>query len=70
MMIPKQKNTTYFRASTKLPPYLPFPSFLLELELSMTAKVVYALRKKAFGWEKNRRDWIGCGEFWLEENGR
>jgi hypothetical protein len=43
MMISAQKNTTYFRASTKLPPYLPFPTFLLELELSMTAKVVYAL---------------------------
>jgi hypothetical protein len=43
MIIPAQKNTTYFRASTKLPPYLPFPTFLLELELSMTAKVVYAL---------------------------
>jgi hypothetical protein len=57
MMISAQKNTTYFRASTKLPPYLPFPAFLLELELSMTAKVVYALLLNRMTLSQ-KNDWI------------
>lgn len=33
----------YYTASTQLPPYLPYPRFLLTLPLSETAKLVYAL---------------------------
>ena len=33
----------FFRADTPLPPFFPFPKFLLEQKISLTAKVVYAL---------------------------
>ena len=33
----------YFTESTPLPPYLPYPRFLLSLSLSETAKLVYSL---------------------------
>ncbi len=35
--------TAYMNLKTKLPPFLPFPRFLLKADLSMTAKIVYAL---------------------------
>ncbi len=35
--------TAYMNPETRLPPYLPLPRFLLNTNLSMTAKVVYAL---------------------------
>ena len=33
----------YITAGTGLPPYLPYPRFLLKMELSHTAKLLYAL---------------------------
>ena len=33
----------YIMADTKLPPYLPYPRFLLKMEISQTAKLLYAL---------------------------
>ena len=33
----------YITADTGLPPYLPYPRFLLKMELSHTAKLLYAL---------------------------
>ena len=35
--------TEYMNPDTKLPPYLPFPRFLLKADLSLTAKLVYSL---------------------------
>ena len=31
------------RADTRLPPYLPYPRFLLQTDLTQTAKLLYAL---------------------------
>ena len=36
-------NTEFFTAGSELPPYLPYPRYLLKLNISMTAKAVYAL---------------------------
>ena len=33
----------YYTRSTKLPPYLPFPRFLLRTELSLTARIIYSM---------------------------
>ena len=33
----------YIRADTTLPAYLPYPRFLLKMETSQTAKLLYAL---------------------------
>ena len=33
----------YIMADTKLPAYLPYPRFLLKMEISQTAKLLYAL---------------------------
>ena len=33
----------YIRADTRLPAYLPYPRFLLKMEISQTAKLLYAL---------------------------
>ncbi len=33
----------YITAETGLPPYLPYPRFLLKMELSHTTKLLYAL---------------------------
>ena len=33
----------YLTTQTPLPPFLPYPRFLLELDLSQTAKMTYAL---------------------------
>ena len=33
----------YITAETKLPPYLPYPRFLLKMDISQTAKLLYAL---------------------------
>ena len=33
----------YIRADTTLPAYLPYPRFLLKMEISQTAKLLYAL---------------------------
>lgn len=33
----------YIRADTRLPAYLPYPRFLLKMEISQTAKLLYSL---------------------------
>ena len=33
----------YIRADTRLPIYLPYPRFLLKMEISQTAKLLYSL---------------------------
>ena len=35
--------SVYLTTQTPLPPFLPYPRFLLELDLSQTAKMTYAL---------------------------
>ena len=42
-MIQLPDETAYFTRDTRLPPYLPFPLFLLRSGLSMTACTLYAL---------------------------
>ena len=48
------------RADTRLPPYLPYPRFLLQAELTQTAKLLYALLldratlSQANGWLDER----------------
>lgn len=37
------QETVYVRIDTGLPPYLPYPRFLLKMDLSQTAKLLYAL---------------------------
>lgn len=47
----------YFSTSTRLPPYLPYPRFLLNFPLNETARLVYSLilsrihLSQANGWE-------------------
>lgn len=47
----------YIRADTRLPAYLPYPRFLLKMEISQTAKLLYSLlldrstlSQKTSGW--------------------
>ena len=42
-MIPLPDEPVYITGDTRLPPYLPFPLFLLRSGLSMTACALYAL---------------------------
>ena len=37
------QETLYVRLDTGLPPYLPYPRFLLKMDISQTAKLLYAL---------------------------
>ena len=50
------------RADTRLPPYLPYPRFLLQADLTQTAKLLYALLL----------DWATLSQAngWLDEGGR
>ena len=49
---------------TKLPPYLPFPRFLLEADMAQAAKLVYAVLldratlSQANGWTDNEGEVI------------
>lgn len=52
----------YITASTSLPPYLPYPRFLLGLPLSETAKLVYSLILS--------RIHLSQSNGWADENGR
>ena len=38
-----KEPTTYITIATRLPRYLPFPVFLLEMNMSQTAKLIYAI---------------------------
>ena len=42
-MSEKQYRTVYIRRDSKRPVYAPFPVFLMDYDLSMTARVLYAL---------------------------
>ena len=37
------QETIYVGIDTGLPPYLPYPRFLLKMDISQTAKLLYAL---------------------------
>lgn len=37
------EKTSFINADTKIPQYLPFPNYLLQLDISQTARVLYAL---------------------------
>ena len=52
----------YIRADTRLPAYLPYPRFLLKMEISQTAKLLYALLlDRSTLSQKNK---------WLDDEGR
>ena len=38
----------YIRADTRLPAYLPYPRFLLKMEISQTAKLLYSSAVRPF----------------------
>ncbi len=48
----------YLTADTKLPPYLIFPRFLLELELSETSKLLYMLLLDRAKLSQKNENWI------------
>ena len=50
------------RADTRLPPYLPYPRFLLQADLTQTAKLLYALLLD--------RAMLSQSNGWLDESGR
>ena len=50
------------RADTRLPPYLPYPRFLLQADLTQTAKLLYALLLD--------RATLSQANGWLDEGGR
>ena len=50
------------RADTRLPPYLPYPRFLLQADLTQTAKLLYALLLD--------RATLSQTNGWLDEGGR
>ena len=50
------------RADTRLPPYLPYPRFLLQADLTQTAKLLYALLLD--------RATLSQANGWLDESGR
>ena len=50
------------RADTRLPPYLPYPRFLLQTDLTQTAKLLYALLLD--------RATLSQANGWLDEGGR
>ena len=49
-------------ADTRLPPYLPYPRFLLQADLTQTAKLLYALLLD--------RATLSQANGWLDEGGR
>ena len=52
----------YIRADTRLPAYLPYPRFLLKMEISQTAKLLYSLLlDRSTLSQKNK---------WLDDEGR
>lgn len=52
----------YFKLDTPLPPFIPFPRFLLDLPLNETARVVYSLILS--------RIHLSQSNGWADENGR
>ena len=57
-----EKKTSYIRQNTRIKHYLPFPIFLLELDISQSAKILYAmLLNRTTLSQKNN---------WFDESGR
>ena len=54
------QETIYVGLDTGLPPYLPYPRFLLKMDISQTAKLLYALLldrttlSQRNGWQDNQ----------------
>ena len=57
-----QHTTEYIRRGTKRPFFFPFPLFLMELPLSMTARVLYAIMLN--------RAMLSQHNGWTDEQGR
>ena len=57
-----QHTTQYIRRETKRPDFCPFPLFLMELPLSMTARVLYAIALN--------RAMLSQHNGWTDEQGR
>ncbi len=58
----EDQGTGYIGADTHLPPYLPYPRFLLKMEITQTAKFLYALLLD--------RATLSQRNGWLDESGR
>ncbi len=56
------EKTSFISAGTKLPLYLPFPNYLLQLDISQTARVLYALLLN--------RSTLSQKNEWVDERGR
>ena len=56
-----KKQSGFITVNTHLPRYLPYPEFLFEMELSQTAKLVYALLLDRMTLSQKNR--------WTNENG-
>ena len=52
----------YMGAGTRLPPYIPYPKFLFRMELTQTAKLLYAVLLD--------RAMLSQANDWIDENGR
>ena len=56
------RETIYVGLDTGLPPYLPYPRFLLKMDISQTAKLLYALLLD--------RTTLSQRNGWQDDNGR
>ena len=61
-MNPINYKTTYYTRKTELAGFAPFPHYLLKLELSMTARVLYA--------QLLNRAKLSLQSGWMDEHGR
>ena len=61
-MNPTNYKTTYYTRETELAGFAPFPNYLLKLELSMTARVLYA--------QLLNRAKLSLQSGWMDERGR
>ena len=61
-MNPTNYKTTYYTRETELASFAPFPHYLLKLELSMTARVLYA--------QLLNRAKLSLQSGWMDERGR
>ena len=61
-MNPTNYKTTYYTRETELAGFAPFPHYLLKLELSMTARVLYA--------QLINRAKLSLQSGWMDERGR
>lgn len=59
-LIEMQNETCFIRRNTKIPHYLPYPAYLLQLDISHTAKTLYALLLNRVTLSQ-KNDW--CDEY-------